>query len=778
VTRSRFPLLPVRDLVVFPRMVVPLDVSRIKSVKALEEAMTSQHLVFVASQKQADKEDPQEADIFVIGTTAKILELLKMPNGQLKILVEGQARGKVQEFRTVEGKGYVEVDVEILSEEVTLTPEVQALMRQGSQLFEQYIKLNRRISIETSVSLNAIEDPAQFADVIAGNLLIKMSDKQLILEIVDPQERLERVVEILHAEIEILNLEKRIHNRVRTQIEKTQKEYYLTEQMKAIQKELRHKDESTQEMDELREKIKAAGMSPEAQEASEKEVARLEKMMPFSPESTVIRTYLDVILSLPWSKVSEDKLDLVRAQKILDEDHYGLEKVKERVTEYLAVLQLVKSLKGPILCFVGPPGVGKTSMGRSIARAMGREFAKMALGGVRDESEIRGHRRTYIGSMPGRVIQSLRKAKTKNPVILFDEIDKMGSDWRGDPSAALLEVLDPEQNKAFVDHFLDVGFDLSQVLFICTANTLHNIPPTLQDRLEIIRFSGYTEEEKLHIARQHLIPKQLREHGMDPKDVEIPNETVRAIIRDFTREAGVRGLERWIAALCRKTAKTIVENPGDKPLTITEKTASKLLGVPEFSREKASDNNVGMSTGLAWTEHGGETLAIEVARMPGKGKLFLTGKLGDVMQESAHAALSFIRANASKWRIKDSFFKTQDYHIHVPEGATPKDGPSAGTAIATALLSAMTNRPVKRKMAMTGEITLHGRVLPIGGLKEKSIAAYREGMDTVLYPEGNKKDLEEIPDDIKSHLKMIPVKHMEQVLSLALGAKGSLPRPS
>ena len=759
-------------------MVTPLDVSRAKSIKALEEAMAAQHLVFVASQKSAETEDPQAGDIFAIGTTAKILELLKMPNGQLKILVEGQARGKISDFRTVDGKGYVEVDVEILDEEVSRSPEVQALMRQASQLFEQYIKLHRRISIEASVSANAIEDPARFADVIAGNLQIRMSDKQLILEIVDPQERLQRIVEILHTEIEILNLERRIHNRVRTQIEKTQKEYYLNEQMKAIQKELRQKDETTQEMDELREKIKAAGMPAEATEAAEKEASRLEKMMPFSPESTVIRTYLDWMLSLPWSKASEDKLDITSAQKILDEDHYGLEKVKERVTEYLAVLQLVKSLKGPILCFVGPPGVGKTSMGRSIARAMGREFAKMSLGGVRDEAEIRGHRRTYIGSMPGRVIQCLRKAKTKNPVFLLDEIDKMGTDWRGDPSAALLEVLDPEQNKAFVDHFLDVGFDLSQVLFICTANTLSNIPATLQDRLEIVRFSGYTEEEKLHIARRHLIPKQLKEHGLDSKEIDIPLETVRAIIRDYTREAGVRGLERWIATLCRKTAKALIENQIQKPHAMTEKAARKLLGAPEYSREKASDNNVGMSTGLAWTEHGGETLAIEVAKMPGKGKLFLTGKLGEVMQESAHAALSFIRANARKWHIKDSFFKTQDYHIHVPEGATPKDGPSAGTAIATALLSAMTQRPVKRKVAMTGEITLHGRVLPIGGLKEKSIAAYREGMDTVLFPEGNKKDLEEIPDDIKNHLKMIPVKHMEQVLSLALGAKGSLPRSS
>ncbi len=765
------PLLPVRDLVLFPRMVVPLDVSRTKSVKALEEAMASQHLVFVASQKQAETEDPQENDIFQIGTTAKILELLKMPNGQLKILVEGQSRAEVQQFRSMNGHGFIEVDVAILEEKIEITPAVVALMRQCAQLFEQYVKLNRKISIETALSLKTLEDPARFADVIASNLLIKMSDKQPLLELANPEARMQRIAEILHAEIEILNIERRIHNRVRTQIEKTQKEYYLNEQMKAIQKELRQKDDSTKEMDELREKIKAAQMTLEATEAAEKEVTRLEKMMPFSPESTVIRTYLDWLLALPWTRLSEDHLDLASAQTILDEDHYGLDKTKERIVEYLAVLQLVKKIKGPILCFVGPPGVGKTSVARSIARAMGREFAKMALGGVRDEAEIRGHRRTYIGSLPGRVIQSIRKAKTKNPVLLLDEIDKMGTDWRGDPSSALLEVLDPEQNKAFMDHFLDVGFDLSEVFFICTANTLYNIPPSLQDRLEIIRFSGYTEEEKLRIAQDHLLPKQLKDHGLDPHDVTLSKEAIRTLIHEYTREAGVRALERCIATFCRKIAKTLVENHLERPYTAKEEDVRKLLGVPEFSKEKAADNNVGVSTGLAWTEHGGETLAIEVAKMPGKGKLFLTGKLGEVMQESAQAALSFIRANAKKWHIKDSSFKTQDYHIHVPEGATPKDGPSAGTAIATALLSAMTDRPVKKKMAMTGEITLHGRVLPIGGLKEKSLAAYREGMDTVLFPEGNKKDLAEIPEDIKSRLKMVPVKHMEQVLSLALGVK-------
>ncbi len=768
---GKLPLLPVRDIVVFPNMVLPLDVSRNKSVKALEESMAAQHLIFVAAQKRLETEDPQEEDIFAIGTVCKILELLKMPNGQLKILVEGQARGRVQRFRPIADRGFVEVDVEILPENNTLNPEVQALMRQCTQLFESYVKLNRRVSYETSVSLHAVEDPARFADTIASNMLIKISEKQVLLEVIDPRERLERLVEMLNGEIEILNIERRIQTRVRTQIEKTQKEYYLNEQMKAIQKELKQKDDYAKDLDEMREKIKTAKMSNEAAEVAEKEVGRLEKMMPFSPEATVIRTYLDWLVSLPWSTTTKDNLDIFRAQSILDEDHYGLEKPKERIIEYLAVLKLVKKIKGPIICFVGPPGVGKTSLAKSIARTLERGFVKMSLGGVRDESEIRGHRRTYIGSLPGRLIQSIRKAKSKNPVLLLDEIDKMGMDWRGDPAAALLEVLDPEQNHLFVDHFLDVEFDLSEVFFICTANSLFSIPPSLIDRLEVIRFSGYTEEEKFGITLKYLIPKQMKEHGLGTDSVVIGEDAVRRVIRDYTREAGVRNLERQIATLCRKAAKLLVSNSIEKPIRITDKMVGKLLGVPEFSKERAAENSVGVSTGLAWTDHGGEVLAIEVAKMPGKGKLTLTGKLGEVMQESAQAALSFIRANAKTWRIKDSFFKTQDYHIHVPEGATPKDGPSAGTAIATALISAMTQRPVKKRVAMTGEITLHGRVLPIGGLKEKSLAAYREGMDVVLFPEGNRKDLEEIPDEIKKHLKMIPVKHMEQVISLALDAK-------
>jgi ATP-dependent Lon protease len=765
-----FPFLPVRDIVVFPHMVLPLSVGREKSVKALEKAMAAHHMVFLAAQRKIQTEDPQKDDIFPIGTIAEILQLLKIPDGTLKILVEGRARGRLRHFFSREGN-FVEVEVERLDEIAPPTPEMKALMRQCAQLFEQYVKLNHRVPFEIAVAVNAIEEPARLADTVAANMLIKISDKQFLLEIVDPKERMERLIEGLNSEIEILNIERKIQTRVRTQIEKSQKEYYLTEQMKAIQKELKQKDDYAKELDELREKIKTAKMSKEATETAEKEVSRLEKMMPFSPEATVVRTYLDWMLSLPWSVTTKDNLDLARASKILDEDHYGLEKPKERMLEYLAVLKLVKKIKGPILCFVGPPGVGKTSLARSIARALQRNFVKLSLGGVRDEAEIRGHRRTYIGSLPGRIIQSMRKAKSKNPVFLLDEIDKMGMDWRGDPAAALLEVLDPEQNSSFVDHFLDIEFDLSEALFICTANTLHNIPPSLADRLEVIRYSGYTEEEKFHIASNYLIPRQMSQHGLTADMVGMDESAIRAVIRDYTREAGVRNLERQIAMLCRKTAKILVSDSNEK-VTITEKTIGSLLGVPEFSREKAAENGTGVSTGLAWTEHGGEILAIEVARMPGKGKLMLTGKLGEVMQESAQAAMSFIRAHAKQWDLKESALKNQDYHIHVPEGATPKDGPSAGTAITAALLSSMTNRPVKKGIAMTGEITLQGRVLPIGGLKEKAIAAYREEIHTILFPQGNIKDLEEIPKDVKDHVKMIPVKHMGEILPLIFGKNG------
>ncbi|OGR93092.1 MAG: endopeptidase La [Elusimicrobia bacterium RIFCSPLOWO2_01_FULL_59_12] len=767
-TRATLPLLPVRDIVVFPHMMLPLAIGREKSIRALEEAMASHRRIFLAAQKRDHLEEPQQDDIYEIGTVADILQLLKMPDGTLKILVEGRSRGRILQFIPRTEPRYMEVEIEELNETCELAPEIEALQRQCVQLFEQFVKLDRRVPLDTVSAVNAIESPARQSDVIAGNLLIKLSEKQGLLEISEPKARMERLVEILTNEIQILNIQKRIDTRVRTQIEKTQKEYYLNEQMKAIQKELRQKDDQAKDLDDLREKIRAAKMSKEAGEAAEKEVSRLEKMMPFSPEATVVRTYLEWLVNLPWSVSTQDTLDVKRAQATLDEDHYGLEKPKERVLEYLAVLKLVKKIKGPILCFVGPPGVGKTSIARSIANALGRTFVKMSLGGVRDEAEIRGHRRTYIGSLPGRLIRCLCKAKSKNPVFLLDEVDKMGMDWRGDPAAALLEVLDPEQNRTFVDHFLDVEFDLSEVLFICTANSLESIPPSLKDRLEIIRFSGYTEEEKFLIAQKYLILKQMKENGITPERVSISDAAIRLIIRDYTREAGVRSLERQMASLCRKAAKVLVSETVELPYLITDRTVGKLLGIPEFSKDRAAVNTVGVSTGLAWTEHGGELLGIEVVEMPGKGKLLLTGKLGEVMQESAQAALSFIRANAKKWQINSKLFKNRDYHIHVPEGAIPKDGPSAGIAMATALISAMTGRAVKKNIAMTGEITLHGRVLPIGGLKEKSIAAYREGMSTVLFPEGNRKDLGEIPDDIKKHLKMIPLKHMDEVWSIAL----------
>jgi ATP-dependent Lon protease len=765
---STLPLFAVRDVVVFPHMVLPLDVSRSKSVKALEEAMAQKRLVFIATQREARTEDPQLNDIYPIGTVARVLELLKMANGRHKILVEGQVRGRIGSFRLLPDRGFIEADFETLPDPHTDTPELQAMMRQCAQLFDEYIKVNRKVSFEASISLGDISEPGRFADTVASNILLPLPDKQAILEITDVRERLERVVQTLSGEVEIANIERKLENQVRSQFEKNQREYYLNERMKAIQKELRQKDDVSKEMDELREKIKAAKMSKEGTEAGEKEVGRLEKMMPFSPEATVVRTYLDWLINLPWDVRTEDNLDVKRAQSILDDDHYGLEKIKERIVEYLAVLKLVKRIKGPILCFVGPPGVGKTSLARSIARSLGREFVKISLGGVRDESEIRGHRRTYIGSLPGRVVQSLRKAKNKNPVILLDEIDKMGVDWRGDPAAALLEVLDPEQNKHFVDHFLDVEFDLSEVFFICTANTLFTIPASLQDRFEMIRFSGYTEDEKLHIAQKYLLPKQMKEHGITQEVLEVSLDAIKVIIRDYTREAGVRNVERWMATLCRKVAKMLAEDPTPRLIKMTDKTIGPLLGIPEYSKDRAAENSIGVSTGLAWTEHGGEILGIEVAQMPGKGKLTLTGKLGEVMQESAQAALSYIRANAKKWRIKDSAFKTLDYHIHVPEGATPKDGPSAGTAIATALVSAMIHKPVTKKVAMTGEITLHGRVLPIGGLKEKTLAAFREGMEVIIFPDGNQKDLEEIPVEVRKHVKMVPVKHMDEVLAIAL----------
>ncbi|MBI4422170.1 MAG: endopeptidase La, partial [Elusimicrobia bacterium] len=633
-------------------------------------------------------------------------------------------------------------------------------------VFERYARLSRRVAIESLAPLAQIEDLSRLVDTIAAAAITKVPERQALLELFDPRARAKRLIALLNGEIDILNLEKKIHSQVRTQIEKTQKEYYLTEQMKAIQKELRQKDDFGKEIEELREKIKAAKMSKTAEEAAMKDLGRLEKMMPFSPESTVCRTYLDWMIGLPWSKETKDNLDLKRAGKILDDDHYGLEKPKERILEYLAVCKLTRKLKGPILCFVGPPGVGKTSLGRSIAEAVGRKFVRLSLGGVRDEAEIRGHRRTYIGSLPGRIIQSLRKAQSRNPVFLLDEIDKMGMDWRGDPAAALLEVLDPEQNATFMDHYLDVEFDLSNILFICTANTLEGIPVSLQDRLEILRFAGYTHREKMSIARNHLIPKQLKDHGLKAATVQIADAAIERVINEYTREAGVRSLEREIGGLSRKAARKLVAEKADK-LVIDAPQVPSFLGIPKHHYEK-HENELGVATGLAWTEHGGEILAIEVVSTPGKGTVTLTGKLGSVMQESAHAALSYIKSVAKWLGIPATHFRRHDFHVHIPEGAIPKDGPSAGITLATALASQLSGRAVRTGVAMTGEITLRGRVLAIGGLKEKVMAAHREGLRVVLFPFGNTKDLEDIPKDVLAQVEMVPVRHVSEVFARAL----------
>ena len=763
------PMLPVRDVVVFPSMVLPIAVGREKSIRALEEAMTSERYIFVATQKNLQIEDPTPDDIFHVGSVCEVLQMLKMPDGTLKILIECVARAEWTEFKLTD-KGYVEVGLNIFDENIEKTAEVEAVMRRVISLFEQYVKLNPRMPMEISISVSNIQEPSKLADTIASHIAIKNNEKQAILEAVNPLKRLNKIIQILNAEIEILNIERRIQNRVRNRIEKNQKEYYLNEQMKAIQKELKQKDDNSKEIEELRDKIKASTMSEEAREVAEKELARMEKMMPQSPEASVIRTYREWLLDLPWKKLTKYNLDLVRAKEILDEDHYGLDKVKERIIEYLAVLSRVKKIKGPILCFIGPPGVGKTSIAKSVARSLGRNFVRISMGGVRDEAEIRGHRRTYIGSMPGKIIQSMKKAGSSNPVFILDEIDKMGSDWRGDPSAALLEVLDPEQNYAFGDHYLDVDYDLSDVMFRTTANTLNNIPNTLLDRLEIIRFSGYTDEEKLLIAKKFLIKKQMIDHGLKEEELTIDDSAIKEVIASYTREAGVRNLNREMANLCRKSAKELALEKKDS-IKITDKNVEKYLGVPHYEREKISENGIGVVTGLAWTEVGGETLTIEVNKMKGKGMLNLTGQLGNVMKESVQAAFTYVKSSAKKLGIKENMFKDTDFHVHVPEGAVPKDGPSAGLAMATALASVCMNKPVRKKLAMTGEITLRGRALAIGGLKEKVLAAYREGIDMVLFPESNKKDLVDIPENVKKKIKMIPVKHMDEVIKYAFDKK-------
>lgn len=762
----RMPLLPLRGLLVYPSMVLHLDVGRDKSVKALEKAMVDDGLILLCSQSEVNIEEPTVEDIYRIGTVAKVRQMLKLPNGTIRVLVEGIIRAEVTEFLINEE--YYEVNIKELPEQEESDPETDALMRTVLHQFEHYINLSKKVTPETLAAVSDIEEPGRLADVICSHLALKIKDKQEILETVNVRERLEKLLDILHNEREVLELERKISQRVKKQMEKTQKEYYLREQMKAIQKELGEKEGRAGEVEELRSQLEAAQLPDKVREKVEKEIDRLEKMPAASAEGGVIRNYIDWLLSLPWSKESEDDLDIVKAEEILNEDHYGLEKPKERVLEYLAVQKLVKKLKGPILCLVGPPGVGKTSIARSIARSLGRQFVRISLGGVRDEAEIRGHRRTYVGAMPGRVIQGMKTAGSSNPVFLLDEIDKMAMDFRGDPSSALLEVLDPEQNNTFSDHFIEIPYDLSKVMFITTANAVHNIPRPLLDRMEMIYIPGYTELEKLQIAQKYLLPKQKRDHGLEPEQLEIEERTLLNLIRGYTRESGVRNLEQQLAALCRKTAKFIVSNEGTY-VQITDEKLKELLGPTKYRYGMAEEQDqVGAVTGLAWTEVGGDTLVIEVTVLPGTGKLTLTGQLGDVMKESAQAAFSYTRSKAAAFNIPTDFHEKNDIHVHIPEGAIPKDGPSAGITMATALISALTQIPVSKFVAMTGEITLRGRVLPIGGLKEKSLAAHRAGIKTILIPKDNEKDLLDIPESVRQDITFYPVAHMDEVLGHAL----------
>ncbi len=763
------PLLPLRGILVFPYMVIHLDVGREKSVQAIEEAMIQDRIIFLATQKEAQTDDPSEDDIYRIGTVAEVKQLLKLPGGTIRVLVEGIARARANRFISIEP--YFQVEIEQYSEVFYKNSEIEALMRSLVYQFEQYVKLSKRIPPETVVSVVNLEEPGRLADIIASHLTLRIEDKQSILEAVGIVQRLEKLCAIVAKELEIVELERKINVRVRKQMEKTQKEYYLREQIKAIQRELGEKDERMAEGEELREKIAEAKLPKEVEEKALKEVERLEKMPPMAAEATVVRNYLDWLLSLPWSKGTRDRLDMKTAEVILEEDHYGLKNVKERILEYLAIRKLAKKMKGPIICFVGPPGVGKTSLGRSIARALERKFIRMSLGGVRDEAEIRGHRRTYVGAMPGRIIQGMRQAGFKNPVFLLDEVDKMSMDFRGDPSSALLEVLDPEQNNSFSDHYIEAPFDLSNVMFITTANVQHNIPRPLLDRMEVIYLSGYTEEEKLQIAIRYLVPKQIKENGLNKTTLKISENAIRKIIRQYTRESGVRNLERQIAKICRKTARQVVTYKSKK-IHVTTQNLNQFLGPPQFRYGVAErDDQVGVATGLAWTEVGGDTLAIEVTVYKGNGKLTLTGKLGDVMKESAQASYSYIRGKSAEFGLDESFFDQQDIHIHIPEGAIPKDGPSAGITMASALASVVTGIKVRHDVAMTGEITLRGRILPVGGIKEKVLAAHRAGIKNLILPIDNKKDMEEIPRKIKDKINFILVEHMDQVLEAALTGK-------
>ncbi|TPG71402.1 endopeptidase La [Brevibacillus laterosporus] len=765
-TGSReIPLLPLRGLLVYPSMVLHLDVGREKSVKALERAMVDDNYILLSTQEDVQVEEPDTEQIYLVGTVARVKQMLKLPNGTIRVLVEGLERATINEY--LQKDEYYYVSITYLPETRENENEIEAMVRTVLQQFEQYIKISKKVSPETLSSVSDIEEAGRMADVIASHLPLKMKDKQDVLEAVDVHHRLEILLNILNNEREVLELERRIGQRVKKQMEKTQKEYYLREQMKAIQKELGERDGRNGEMDDLREQLLQSDAPERIKVKLEKELDRLDKMPATSAESSVVRTYIDTLLSLPWTKKTEDNLDIAHAEAILDEDHYGLEKPKERILEYLAVQKLVSELKGPILCLVGPPGVGKTSLGRSIARAMGREFIRISLGGVRDEAEIRGHRRTYVGAMPGRIIQSMRQAGTVNPVILLDEIDKLASDFRGDPASALLEVLDPNQNDKFSDHYVEETYDLSNVIFLTTANTLHTIPRPLLDRMETIEISGYTELEKWHIMQDYLLPKNIKSHGITKEKLQISGDAMMKVIRQYTREAGVRNLNREAANLCRKAAKIIVSGE-KKRVVVTPKTLENLLGKPRFRYGLAEkEDQIGSVTGLAWTQVGGDTLNVEVSVFPGKGTLTLTGQLGDVMKESAQAALSYIRSRAGQWDITQDFLDKNDIHIHVPEGAIPKDGPSAGITMATALLSAMTNIPVRKEVGMTGEITLRGRVLPIGGLKEKVLSAHRAGLTTIILPIENEKDLEDIPDSVKNDMTFHPVEHMDDVIKYA-----------
>jgi ATP-dependent Lon protease len=766
VEETRFPMLPLRDVVIFPHMVIPLFVGRKKSIQALEEAMEAGKNIFLAAQKDASDDDPGPAQIYEVGTVANILQLLKLPDGTVKVLVEGVRRASI--VRYIDTDGCFVVDTIPLKDQDVSEREAEVLQRTVLSEFEQYVKLNSKVPPEILTSLGGIDDLGRLADTIAAHLSLRNEDKQNILELGNVRERLEHILGVMESEIDLLQVEKRIRGRVKKQMEKSQREYYLNEQMKAIQKELGDLDDAPNELEELARKIQESGMPKEAREKADGELKKLRMMSPMSAEATVVRNYIDWLVAVPWKKRTRVSKDIARAEKILDTDHYGLERVKERIVEFLAVQQRIKKIKGPILCLVGPPGVGKTSLGESIARATNRKFIRMSLGGVRDEAEIRGHRRTYIGSMPGKVIQNMSKVKSKNPLFMLDEVDKMSMDFRGDPSSALLEVLDPEQNHAFGDHYLEVDYDLSEVMFIATANTL-NIPSPLLDRMEVIRISGYTEDEKINIATRYLVPKQIRNNGLKKEEISIGKSVLYDIVRYYTREAGVRNLEREISKICRKVARELLLDPAKEKITVNRRNLEKFLGVKQYRFGKADEmNRVGQVTGLAWTEVGGDLLTIEVVTIEGKGKQIYTGKLGNVMQESIQTAVSVIRSRSRTYGVKPSFYQDRDVHVHVPEGATPKDGPSAGTAMCTALLSALTGVPVRADVAMTGEITLRGEVLPIGGLKEKLLAAHRGGIKTVIYPKENQKDLADIAANILEGLELKPVQWIDEVFEIAL----------